>query len=197
MKRRRYWILPVVLAITFGLYGTIQAQEEGDDDGAMAAMMQAAQPGEHHEHLQKLVGNWKTVGKFWMQPGTPATESDGTAEITSTLGGRFILTEFGGDFMGMAFAGMGMDGYDNNKKKHIGMWVDNMGTMMMTYEGGCSEGGKVTTMMTEFDDPMSGARMKMSGVTTLETDDKFTYEAYMETPDGTKFKAMEIVYTRQ
>jgi len=195
MGQNRCRILPLIPIVACGLLlGVVRAQE---DEEQMQAMMQAAQPNEHHEHLQKMVGSWKAHDRFWMPPGAPPTESDGMAKVSSILGGRFIQTDFSGNFMGMEFAGMGMDGYDNNKNKHIGVWVDNMGTMMMTYEGGCSDNGKVTTSISEFDDPATGQHMKMKGVTTLVSDDKFTYEAYMVTPDGSEAKTMEIVYTRQ
>lgn len=163
----------------------------------MEAMMKLAQPGEHHEHMAQLVGTWKSHGRFWMQPGAPPQEADGSAEITPMLGGRFFHTRFKGAFMGMPFEGIGIDGFDNAKGKHIGMWVDSMGTMMMTAEGECEDGGKILRMVSEFDDPMSGARLKMKQVTTRVSNDELKYEAFMSGPDGQEFKAMEIVYTRQ
>src|SRR6185295_18628018 len=85
--------------------------------------------------LDALVGNWTTHVKWWMAPGAPAQESDGTAQMSWAFGGRYLHEADTGTAMGMPFEGMGVTGYDNLKKKYVGSWIDSMGTGIMQSEG--------------------------------------------------------------
>ena len=124
------------------------------------------------------------------------TESKGTAKIESILGGRYFRTTIKGDFMGMPFQGLGIDGYDNGKQKHIGAWFDSMGTMMLTSEGTCRDDGRITTTWSEYLDPMSGTTKKMKNVITVESENHMTYESYELDDQGGERKTMEISYHR-
>jgi len=182
------------LAWGVGLGLPLAAQDEADP---MAAMMKLAAPGEHHRHMAKLAGEWKAVSKMWLDPAAAPVESTGTMQLTPILGGRFMQSQYKGPLMGMEFNGIGLDGFDNQKQKHIGLWVDNMGTMMMTFEGACSDGGKVTTTMSDFVDPASGQATTMKSVTTMIDDKKFMFEGFARPASGGEFfKTMEITYTR-
>src|SRR5262249_52979692 len=82
------------------------------EDQMMAEMMKLATPGPYHEMLKKFAGSWKTETKMWMGPGEPQV-SEGTAEASMILGGRFLKQEAKGNFMGQPFEGFGLTGYDN------------------------------------------------------------------------------------
>ena len=164
----------------------------------MEAMMKLLQPGEHHEYMAQLVGEWATVAKMWQAPGAPPSESEGTTEIVALMDGRYFQATYEGSFMGMPFKGMGIDGYDNVKKKHVGAWIDTFGTGIMYYEGTCSDDHKVVTTHAEVDDPMSGQKVKMRQVTTMIDKDHWKYEAFAESPAGEgEMQMMEITYTRK
>ena len=192
MSRRRYYygVIFIASVLLFAGVGLHLAQEPD-----MEAMMKLAQPGEHHKMLAMLEGTWKTQGTFWMVPGAPPTKSDGISKNTMIMGGRFLQSELKADFMGTPFTGLGIDGYDNASQKHIGTWMDSMGTMIMSSEGTCSDDHKVRTMISEFQDPATGKPMKMKQVITIVDSDKYIFEAYMVTSEG-EVKAMEIIYTR-
>jgi hypothetical protein len=132
-----------------------------------------------------------------MQPGAEPMESEGKAQNEMILGGRFLQSEYTGDFMGDTFVGMGIDGYDNLLEKHVGMWVDSAGTMMMQFVGECSDAGKVLKTKSEYLDPMSGEMATMKGRITIVDDNTYTYESWSQGPDGEFFKSMEITYTRE
>ena len=112
------------------------------------------------------------------------------------MDGRFLIMEYEGDFMGMPFKGLGIEGYDNLKQKHVQTWVDSLGTMVMVSEGSCSNGGKVRTVSSEFMDPMTGRMTKARQVLTVKSDDEHLWEMYTSMPDGSEFKVMEIAYRR-
>ncbi|MFQ5670045.1 MAG: DUF1579 domain-containing protein [Acidobacteriota bacterium] len=181
-----------------GSAGFVLAQEPAHEmDEAMARVMKYAQPGEHHQHLARQAGTWKAQGTFWMQPGAPPVQSTGTAKNSLILGGRFLMTEYSGDFMSQPFQGIGLEGYDIDQDKNVGVWADSMGTMMMSFEGHCTEGGKVRTMTSQFKDPATGQMTSMKAVTSIQGPDKHTYTAWMGPNAEEMKKVMEIVYTRQ
>ena len=54
------------------------------------------------------------------------------------IGDFWIVSDFSGDFEGMAFTGHGQFGYDAGKKKYVGTWIDsfspNVTKMVGTYD---------------------------------------------------------------
>jgi hypothetical protein len=149
---------------------------------------------DHHKHIQKMVGTWSAVVKWWPAPGAPASESKGTAKFTSILGGHFVQMDYQGDMMGQPFQGSGTFGYDNGRKKHVSTWIDSMGTGIMVSLG--DGDGKTFTSTSEYDDPMTGKPTKSRMVTKVLGPDKHTFEMYGPGPDGKERLVMEITYDR-
>ena len=180
----------------------VLSQEEGDKggprDAMMEAWMKAATPGEFHAHLNPLAGKWSQEVKWWMAPGIPPQVSTGTSEYEWIMGGRYLLSKVRGDMAGQPFEGLGILGYDNYKKKYTSVWLDNMGTMIMTSLGTCDESGKVINMAGTFDDVGTGKpNQKFRTICRVISNDKNVFEMYMPAPDGTEFKTLEITYTRR
>ena len=197
MNRRTYVAAAAFLIMSLALSAPGIAEEKKPEiSPEMEAYMKLAAPGEHHKHLNHLVGSWTYVSTHWEQPGNPPTKSKGTADAKWILGGRFVESTMKGDYGGMAFEGRSLDGFDNQSGKYNGTWADNFGTMTMQFSGSCDKHGKVRTMMSSFKDPMSGQMMKYRAITTVVDKDHYTYEAYMTTPDG-EFKNMELKATRK
>lgn len=197
--QKRTWLASVAMAAFVCLVaGPVVAQDQGGMDAEMAAMMAAAQPNEHHHGLEWAVGTWKASSKFYdaKTPGAPPMETVGEATNTMIMGGRFMTTEFSGDFMGMPFEGLGIEGYDNITKQHVSTWVDSMGTMILQSKGTCSDGDKVRTLQSDFIDPATGKPTSVKLVTTFESDNKHVFEMFTLLPDGEEFKVMQIVYSK-
>ena len=118
-----------------------QAEKAPEMDSATAAMMaewaKYATPGAQHEMMAKSVGKWTVVTKMWMDPTQPPMETPGTCEVTSLLGGRYFQSVYKSMMMGQPFEGIALSGYDIYKQQYFGTWIDNMGTMMMTFVGTC------------------------------------------------------------
>jgi hypothetical protein len=112
------------------------------------------------------------------------------------LGGRFLMEEVKGDFNGMPYEGMEIEGYDNAKKEHFVFWIDNMGTMMLLGTGSADSTGKVITYQSAYDDPATGEKnKKMKQVVRIISDDELGYEMYDLQP-GAEIKTMEMTYKR-
>lgn len=197
-KRTMQWWLMAVAVVAFGAAAFLAMATPAaaqDPEADMEMYMKLSQPGDHHAHLAKLAGKWKTEGKAWMAPGAEPSEMNGKSEAVMVLGGRFLKTTYTGEYMGQPFEGLGYDGYDNMNNEHVGMWMDTMGTYIGEWTGSCSAGGKVLTSFSEMKDP-SGGTVKMKGVTTILDDDHYKVEMWVIAPDGSEFKNMEFTATR-
>ena len=158
----------------------------------------AGKPGAEHKALEPLIGEWTTEVKSWMTPDAPPMVSKGTAKMSWVLGDRFVREDFDGEMMGKPFHGVGLTGYDNQKKKYNSFWVDDMSTAIFTGQGTASEGGKVITFSSKMDCPMTGEKdMPVKQVLRILGPDKHVFEMHDPRKKGEKSKTMEITYTRK
>lgn len=163
----------------------------------MEAYMKLAQPGEHHKRLGQIAGKWKTSGQMF-NPGQPPIAMTGTMEASWILGGRYLQELHIGNFMGQAFEGRSLDGYDNIAKEYFSTWVDNMGTGVLVFHGSCDDPCKVMTSTAEGPDPMTGKVVKTKTVTTFVDSDTYRFEMYMVGggKDGQDMKVLDMTGKR-
>jgi hypothetical protein len=184
---------------------TGQASAE-DMQKMMTQMMELGKPGENHKLLADLAGNWTYTIKMWMNPDPNAKpeESKGTAVRKSMFDGRFFLMDVTGKMempqpdgkkKQMTFKGMGIDGYDNVKKKFVSSWIDSMGTGIMLSEGDYDPATKTFTYTSEYE-AIPGMKQKIREVIKIVDKDHHTFEWY-EDRGGQEVKTMEIAYTRK
>lgn len=166
------------------------------DPAAMEAMMKYATPGEHHKHLEAMVGTWNTQSTFWPAPGAPPLESTGKARHSSILGGRFLQTTYEGDMAGQPFTGQGTVGYDQFKNKYVETWMDNFGTMTLYSTGECDGQGGVRIMRGDVDDLLAGKPSWFRSVYRFDGPDRYSLEMFGPGPDGNEFRMLQIVHTR-
>ncbi|HEV8484141.1 MAG TPA: DUF1579 family protein [Blastocatellia bacterium] len=162
---------------------------------AQESAQSAANPGSVHQQLNKRIGNYKTSTKFTMQPGGPATESSGTAKITGALGGRFLIEENSGTFMGETTTGLRLMGYNNATKQYEACWTYTMSTAILTMTGTSSDNGKTVTLRGSFADE-GGARQTLKVITRTVDADHFVVELIGETPEGKDGPLLTTTYTR-
>lgn len=174
---------------------TQAAQGEPAMDPMMAEMMKYANPGPEHEVLKSLAGSWKTVTKAWFGPGEPQV-TEGTAEATSILGGRFLREEYTGIFMGDPFQGMGVTGYDLMKKEYVGTWVDSMGTGIAESKGRYDAAAKRFDYTATYMDPMTMKEKTWRMVNKIIDNNKHVFSMF-DMMDGKEVMTMEITYTRK
>lgn len=162
----------------------------------MAAWQKAGTPGPEHEKLASMAGEWDIEVKMWMEPGAEPIVLPSTAHREMILGGRVLVEDVEGEFMGAPFAGHAMSGYDNVTGKWWGTWVDNQMTGVMVSEGSWDEEGKVGTFQMSHVDPMTGETHETKGITRLLSADHEVHEMWEER-DGESFKSMELTYRRK
>jgi Protein of unknown function (DUF1579) len=161
---------------------------------AATAMVSTSQaqlgPGPEHAKLKELVGDWDCVVKMG------GTESKGSATYRLDMGGMWVISEFKGEFGGQSFKGMGIDGYDQTKKKYTGVWVDSMTSAPMVSEGTYDSTGKILTMTGEQVGP-DGKMVKNKMTSEMKSPDLMLFTMYMVGADGKETPMMTIEYKRK
>ncbi|MGP1309617.1 MAG: DUF1579 domain-containing protein, partial [Phycisphaerales bacterium] len=129
-------------------------------------------------------------------PEAPATESTAKAKTEWIMDGHYQRMTFQGEAMGFPFTGESVSGYNKVTGKYFGTWIDSMSTAFGISYGSVDAAGTTFTYHGEYDDPMTGGKMKTREVIKLKNDNEFTMTAYTLKDDGSEFKHMELHYTR-
>jgi hypothetical protein len=188
--------------------GTGSSAPAGQSNAAdmMKQMTEMSKLNENHKLLSSLDGNWDYTIKFWMNPnpGAPPQESKGSATRKSIMGGRYVMMDVSGKMQmpgedgkmkDVTFKGMGMEGYDNVKKKFVASWIDNMGTGIEFSEGTYDPATKSFTYTSEME-PVPGMKTSVREVVKVTDDNHMMLEWY-ENQGGQEKKTMEINYTKR
>jgi hypothetical protein len=157
---------------------------------AVANAQEFPKPGPEHEKLKELVGEWETV----MEAG--GEKSKGKAVYRSICEGMWLESTFDGEVGGARFQGRGLDGYDQNKKKHVSVWVDSMASAPMHSEGNYDPKTKLLVMTGDSVGP-DGKPQKFKYTTERKDKDHMTFKMYMILPDGEEILGFTVEYTRK
>ncbi len=182
--------------------GALSAQESWDEmtpemQKVFEAWMEFSTPGEMHEKMNDVVGQWRTVMKHWASPDAPPETSEGALNAQWMLGDRYLHERHSGSFMGQPFEGHNVWGYDQANDEYFSFWIDNLGTGYMMTKGNWDSSGKKMVMTGEMSDPNSpNGWTDVRAVYTMHSEDKTSYTMYM-TKDGREMKVMELISTRE
>lgn len=188
--------LCLALAVPVAMAKDKKSQKQMDPQAMMELWKKLGTPGEPHKLFATLAGRWTTTTKEWMEPGKPAMESSGTAEMKMLLDGRFLYQEYNGQMMGQPFSGIGIDAYDNLTKRYVTAWIDSMGTGIFFMEGTASADGKTITLKGSHPEP-GGGQMAHRAVWKIVDNNNQTFDMYGTHGHGKEMKMLEITYTRK
>jgi hypothetical protein len=121
-------------------------------------------PGKEHEWLRQFEGTWAGDLDMLIDPMDPGKKLDKPlkskmTESTTMLGGWWAMPVVKGEMMGETFEGRGQYGYDAEKKKYIGTWIDSMMPHLWLYEGSLDASGKTLTLEAKGPDCLDPTRM--------------------------------------
>ena len=169
-------------------------KKESKKDDKTPPGFEIPKTGPEHKMLAKLAGNWNAKVKMMDPSGSgEAHESKGTMKRAVILGGRYLKEDFTGSFLGTKFQGMGLVGFDTQKKKFVNTWIDTMSTGFANSEGTFDEASK--TLTSHGEEVMMGKKMKTRDVLKFVSEDEQHMEMY-RSMDGKEFKVMELTFTR-
>jgi hypothetical protein len=154
--------------------------------------------GPEHKLLASLAGTWDAKAKAWFDPTKKEPdESTGVMKREVILGGNFLKEEYEGKMLDQTFKGIGLLGFDPQKKKFTLVWVDNFAPTTMFSTGTYDKSKKAITYIGE--EEHSGKKMKSRDVLTILGDNEALFEMYRQPAEdgGKEFKVLEIRYTRR
>lgn len=167
-----------------------------DSVAAMKSWMEYMTPGKPHEMMASMTGEWTESVKFWMAPGAPPQVTEGIATFGMILGGRYMHGSHTGQMMGQPFQGESLDAYDNGKKEHISLWIDNMGTGVMVSRGTYDDKTKILNLTGSMYDPIMKQDVLYREEISWDGKDKMIHKMF-SSKDGKEFQNMEITLTRK
>jgi hypothetical protein len=162
---------------------------------AQPEMPPLPKPGPEHAVLAADAGTWDATVESWMAPGQPPMMSK-AVETNAMVGGRYLVSDFKGEFGGMPFQGHGVTWWDAASKTYKGIWVDSMSTGPMTGSSTWNAAAKTFTgVMTGPD--MTGAMQTMRSETSYKADGSRAMTMFTKGPDGKDMMTMRITYTKR
>ncbi len=150
----------------------------------------AAQPGPEHARLKQLEGSWDAVARMG--------DSQTTATSVHRMGpgGLWLISEFKADIGGIPFEGHGIDGYDQDRKRYVSVWVDSITSAIMTFEGTYDESSQSLTMVGQ-GKGADGQPVKYKSKSRTVDQDHNVFEMFQVDPNGKDNLMMTIEYTRK
>lgn len=124
----------------------------------MAAAQDFPLPQKEHKWLEQFVGEWEADMETVAQPDQPAMKCKG--EMTyRMLGGFWVICDSTVNMSGIHINAVQTIGYDPEKKKYVGTWVDSMSSHMWKYEGTVDQSGKKLDLEAEGPNFMQPGKM--------------------------------------
>jgi hypothetical protein len=150
-------------------------------------------PPKEMAQLHKDIGEWDAIVKC-SAPGQPASEEKGTERIAAVCNGRWLWSDFTGQFQGAPFEGHGITGWDANAKKYVSFWFDSMSATCMPTSGVFDASGRTCNLEGKCVCPEG---KPMSIQQTVDWKDANTRSCNMRFETGGEVSTMTIAYTRK
>ena len=146
-------------------------------------------PGPEHRVFAKDVGTWDGDVVIRM-PGAPPQSSRGVMINRLVCGGLWLVSDFHNETTG--FDGHGIFGYDVQKKKYVGTWVNPMRTFLAGMEGTWDAKARTMTFVVDH------APMKWREVTEQVDDTTQVFRVFMAPPGAAaENEVMTVTYRRR
>jgi hypothetical protein len=193
---RRVFLLPLLFLVATAVFAQDgSAQKLGAAPSAQTAA-DAAKPGPEQSFLAKRAGEYTRTVKFVAQPNADANASTGTAKISVTLDGRFIVEENTDTVFGRPVSGMRIYGFNNITKEYEAVWMYTMSTAMLFLTGTSVDGGK-TIDLTGVSQNHRGDKIPIHATIRQIDDDQFVVTLMSTGADGKEAAFQETAYNRK
>ena len=163
-----------------------------DDQGG--GMM--PQPLDAHRMILEGVGEWKVACTYYMDPSQPPMECEATDSIEA-IGPFWAVSRFECPLPGgQMLLGKATLGYDVQKQKYIGMWIDSFTPAMFEYEGDYDPETKTLEMFGEGFFPAMQTVCSYRSVRIDNGDGSILFEMFLTPPGQQEWKLFSYLYSR-
>jgi hypothetical protein len=125
---------------------------------ASAQPPQLPGPTKEHDWLKQFVGQWDCHAASVASDNQPAMQSKGLMK-SKMLGSFWVVNELDIDIAGGTFHAIQSLGYDPDKKKYVGTWIDSMVNYSWQYEGEVEVATNKLVMIAEGPNFMTDGRL--------------------------------------
>ncbi len=187
--------LSFIALTSFG--ATVSAADPGQEKkDPQSSFEPRSQPGAGQRFLERFVGEWQVVKKFYPRTGDPAIAT-GTCRQTMIHDGRFLKSEFVFEQDGKKTTGLGIIGFDPDSGKFTSFWTDSRSTRMSIRASEDKFNGAEIVMFSRTLDPSEKQPRRSRTVTRLEDDGRKTvHRQYAVAPTGDERLVMELLMSR-
>ncbi|MCI0651992.1 MAG: DUF1579 domain-containing protein [Planctomycetes bacterium] len=159
-----------------------------------AAAKTPAAPTPEHANILKSVGEWETTMVCAPAPGQQPTSEKGIEQVSAICGGKWVWSDYKGQFMGQPYEGHALVGYDSSKKKYVSYWFDIHSTVPVSAIGDFDAAKKSFNFEGKCVDP-TGKPSTMKEVETWKDDNTRHLKLDFQSEQGAT--TMEITYKRK
>jgi hypothetical protein len=154
-----------------------------------------AEPQPEHRWLQRLAGEWTYEGQASMGPDHPMVTLRG-AVTARPFGQLWLMIEDRGDPDDREpRANIMTLGYDSQKQRFVGTFIDSGSTFMWVYDG--SLAGNVLTLESEGPSMTGPGTAAYRDLIEIVSDDHFVLRALAQGENGQWQQFMELHYRRK
>jgi hypothetical protein len=164
-----------------------------------SAVLRAQQPAPQKERecLRQLAGEWEYDAEAALEPGKPPMKIKGT-ENARRVGDSWVVGELKATIADAPFTGIMTLGFDDQKKKFVGAWIDSMHSHLVQFEGTADAAGKTLTLFAEGPNPSApGKPYKYKEVIEIKSKDHKIHVSSLQGEDGKWSEFMTANYRRK
>ncbi len=180
---KKHIVASLVLVVTVGT-AALEAQ-------------QPPQPDKAHKWLMQLVGEWETQAEIVVQPGQPPITGKGTDSVRA-IGGFWAVCDVQTTIFDQQFTGILTLGYDPEKQKYVGTWIDSNSHHLWQYEGSLDEAGRTLTLEAEGPSMAApGSTARYRDAFEIKSEDHRVFTSSIEVEPGKWHTFMTVHYRRK
>jgi len=158
---------------------------------ALAALLAPPQDPPAERLLQRFVGTWDVR----LTRAGEAEAAEGRETGRRLEGGLWVVLDHRGRYLGRAYEGRILLGYEPARKKFVGVWVGNFGPGLNSFEGEAS--GSTLTLWVDCVDARTGERVKERMVYEFPGPGRRTLTFYGRGEDGRERATAVMTFVRR
>lgn len=192
---RMIWSRLSIVAVLWLVVGQAPARAQRDPQSQYEPR---SKPGAGQKLLEKFVGDWHVVKRFFPPRGGDPVRMEGTCRQTMVNGGRFLQSDFVFQAGDQKTTGLGIIGFEPANGLFTSVWTDSRSTRMSLRRSREPFNGKEIVLFSGSLDTAAKSARTSRTVTRLAADgNEIVHRQYLLGRDGKERLVMELVLKRK